>query len=99
MPTTMPGRRNGRGLRTRTAAVTGLIALAATALIGSSNADASAGVVGGLGGHRSSVGTWSTAVTGPATAPQPVTVFEKQTLRQIVHVSIGGGALRVRLSN
>jgi lysophospholipase L1-like esterase len=44
-------------------------------------------------------GTWSTAVTGPATAPIPATVFEDQTLRQIVHTSIAGGSLRVRLSN
>jgi lysophospholipase L1-like esterase len=44
-------------------------------------------------------GTWSTAVTGPATAPIPATVFEDQTLRQIVHTSIAGRSLRVRLSN
>jgi lysophospholipase L1-like esterase len=44
-------------------------------------------------------GTWSTAVTGPATAPVPATVFEDQTLRQIVHTSIAGGSLSVRLSN
>jgi len=44
-------------------------------------------------------GTWSTAVTGAATAPVPPTVFADQTLRQIVHVSVGGGSLRVRLSN
>ncbi|GAA3348307.1 SGNH/GDSL hydrolase family protein [Amorphoplanes nipponensis] len=44
-------------------------------------------------------GTWSTGVTGPATAPNPETVFDNQTLRQIVHTSIGGRSLRVRLSN
>ncbi len=44
-------------------------------------------------------GTWSTAVTGAATAPMPATVFENQTLRQIVHTSIAGRSLRVRLSN
>jgi lysophospholipase L1-like esterase len=44
-------------------------------------------------------GTWSTAVTGPATAPVPETVFDNQTLRQIVHTSIAGRSLRVRLSN
>jgi lysophospholipase L1-like esterase len=73
-------------------AATGLVALAATTLIGSAHADATRGT-------RSPVGTWSTAVTGPATAPQPATVFEDQTLRQIVHVSVGGNELRVRLSN
>jgi lysophospholipase L1-like esterase len=44
-------------------------------------------------------GTWSTAVTGAATAPLPATVFENQTLRQVVHTSIAGRSLRVRLSN
>ncbi|GAA3955009.1 SGNH/GDSL hydrolase family protein [Actinoplanes auranticolor] len=44
-------------------------------------------------------GTWSTAVTGAATPPMPQTVFENQTLRQIVHTSIAGRSLRVRLSN
>ncbi|RSM58339.1 GDSL family lipase [Actinoplanes sp. ATCC 53533] len=44
-------------------------------------------------------GTWSTAVTGAATPPQPATFFADQTLRQIVHTSIAGRSLRVRLSN
>ncbi|MEU8229151.1 SGNH/GDSL hydrolase family protein [Actinoplanes sp. NPDC048967] len=44
-------------------------------------------------------GTWTTAVTGAATPPMPQTVFENQTLRQIVHTSIAGRSLRVRLSN
>jgi lysophospholipase L1-like esterase len=39
------------------------------------------------------VGTWSTS---PVTEGQP---FEDQTLRQIVHISIGGEWVRVRLSN
>lgn len=57
------------------------------------------GSASATGSDRAWVGTWSTAVTGAATAPQPATVFENQTLRQIVHVSIGGSYLRVRLSN
>jgi len=44
-------------------------------------------------------GTWSTAVTGAATPPFPATTFDNQTLRQIVHTSIAGRSLRVRLSN
>jgi hypothetical protein len=72
-----------------------LLALAATTLIGHPTADpAEAGRA-----DRSSIGTWSTAVTGSATPPQPQTVFKNQTLRQIVHVSLGGTGLRVRLSN
>jgi lysophospholipase L1-like esterase len=90
-----PSWRSSRGRRRGTAAATGLLALAATTLIGYPNADAAeAGRA-----DRSSIGTWSTAVTGSATPPQPQTVFKNQTLRQIVHVSLGGTGLRVRLSN
>jgi hypothetical protein len=53
----------------RTVAVTGLVALAAGTV--SSSADAHAGSA-----DRPSVGTWSTGVTGPGTAPQPETVFD-----------------------
>jgi lysophospholipase L1-like esterase len=43
------------------------------------------------------VGTWATVVTSvPAGVP---TVFADQTLRQVVRVSVGGDAVRVRLSN
>jgi lysophospholipase L1-like esterase len=47
------------------------------------------------------VGTWATAVVprpqAPATPPPPT--FNDQTLRQIVHVSLGGSRVRVILSN
>ncbi len=45
------------------------------------------------------VGTWATAVTGAPTAPLEPAVFEHQTLRQVVRTSVGGGQVRVRLSN
>jgi lysophospholipase L1-like esterase len=57
------------------------------------------GSAGATGRQRAWVGAWSTAVTGAATAPVPATVFQNQTLRQIVHTTLGGGSLRVRLSN
>ncbi|MEU9961088.1 SGNH/GDSL hydrolase family protein [Streptomyces sp. NPDC050982] len=42
-------------------------------------------------------GTWGTA---PTTVPKTdTTTFHDQTVRQIVHTSIGGTALRIRLSN
>lgn len=44
------------------------------------------------------VGTWSTAVSRPATG-QALAGFRNATLRQRVHVSLGGDALRVRLTN
>ena len=51
------------------------------------------------------VGTWATAVVSqPATAGRspiapPPPVFANQTLRQVVHVSLGGERIRVVLSN
>ena len=51
---------------------------------------------GGTGGHTW-VGTWATA---PTTVPASSNiVFENQTLRQTLHVSVGGSLLRVRLTN
>ena len=44
---------------------------------------------------RGWVGTW-TASSQPASAPLPI---NGQTLRQIVHTSIGGDSVRIRLSN
>ena len=42
-------------------------------------------------------GTWGTA---PTTVPKTdTTTFDNQTVRQIVHTSIAGNALRIRLSN
>ncbi|MEU4693478.1 SGNH/GDSL hydrolase family protein [Actinoplanes sp. NPDC023714] len=71
--------------------------LLATAVVTTLALTGPAGATGG--GETSWVGTWSTAVTGPALPPQPQTVFADQTLRQIVHVSTAGSQLRVRLSN
>jgi lysophospholipase L1-like esterase len=44
------------------------------------------------------VGTWSTAPAGPP-LPANVQQFSGQTLRLIVHTTIGGSEVRVRLSN
>jgi lysophospholipase L1-like esterase len=44
------------------------------------------------------VGTWGTAPAGPPLAAQTQT-FTDQTLRLIVHTSIGGGQVRIRVSN
>jgi lysophospholipase L1-like esterase len=43
------------------------------------------------------VGTWATAAVARPQAPSPS--FNNQTLRQIVHTSVGGDRLRVVLSN
>ena len=44
------------------------------------------------------VGTWGTAPAGPPLGPE-VQTFSGQTLRLVVHTSIGGKALRIRISN
>ncbi|GAA1296041.1 SGNH/GDSL hydrolase family protein [Saccharothrix xinjiangensis] len=48
-------------------------------------------------GSLSWVAAWGTS---PTTVPaSDTTSFEDQTLRQVVHLSVGGGSVRVRLSN
>ena len=42
------------------------------------------------------VGTWATA---PAAQAAPEMRFNNQTIREIVHTSLGGDTIRVRLSN
>lgn len=62
---------------------------------------------GQAAGSEHWVGTWSTAeVVRPAAAPNPLggrgqtaLVISNQTLRQVVHVSVGGSRARVVLSN
>jgi lysophospholipase L1-like esterase len=46
------------------------------------------------------VGTWATVPTAvPPANVTPVATFDDQTLRQVVHVSVGGDTVRVRFSN
>lgn len=47
------------------------------------------------------VATWTTAqpLIRPPAAPRPAASFHNQTVRMIVHTSIGGSRLRVKLSN
>jgi lysophospholipase L1-like esterase len=45
------------------------------------------------------VATWSSAPMAPGSAILPPVTFENQTIRQVVHLSVGGGRVRVRLSN
>ncbi len=45
------------------------------------------------------VGSWATAVAAPGTPGAPARGFEAVTLRQVVHLSVGGDRLRVRLTN
>ncbi|WP_435095294.1 SGNH/GDSL hydrolase family protein [Halarchaeum sp. P4] len=45
------------------------------------------------------VGTWSAAPVPPADAGPSSTGFSDQTLRQVVHTSVGGDGVRIRLTN
>lgn len=69
--------------------------LLAAATVGAAPADAQ---VANSHVARSWVGTWGTAPVGPPLAPALQT-FSNQTLRLIVHTSIGGSSLRIRVSN
>src|SRR5690348_8372517 len=67
-----------------------LATVVATALAGSGAATAAQ-----AGDRDRFVGTWETAVQ----LPQSATGLTDQTERAMIHTSIGGGAVRVRLSN
>src|SRR5689334_10164745 len=71
-------------------------------LAAASGAAVAAAVVPGraaAGGHQPSswVGTWAAVPT--AVPPSNITVLQDQTVRMVLHPSIGGDQLRVRLSN
>jgi lysophospholipase L1-like esterase len=73
--------------------MTAVIALASVAVFGSGPVLAESG--------RHWVGTWATALHQPSPGPPGLTNngFANQTLRQIVHTSVGGTRARVRLSS
>lgn len=79
--------RGGRGMRAGLAR--SFAALAAAALLSSASAQQIT---------SNWVGTWGTAAGGPA-RPAQLHTFDGQTLRLIVHASIGGARVRIRLSN
>jgi lysophospholipase L1-like esterase len=81
---------------------TGALSLAVAASPFGSSASAqeapAGGTLGALGERW--VATWGTGPTGAVIPPAPPpTQFLNQTLRQIVHTSIGGSRIRVRFSN
>jgi lysophospholipase L1-like esterase len=81
----------GTQRRAGRAALAGVVILA-SALTAAAPADA-----GNPG--RGWVGTWATGLTSAGDPPVPIVIFENQTLRQTVHTSIAGSAVRIRLSN
>ena len=72
------------------------VAVALTAVVGSFTA---AMATEEDNGSRRWLATWGASPMQPGTAFSPSRSFENQTIRQIVHTSIGGAYVRVRLSN
>jgi lysophospholipase L1-like esterase len=74
-----------------------LLALAGGAAAGVAVAPGAAAVAAPAPGGSSWVGTWAAVPT--TVPPGPPEVLENQTVRHVVHTSIGGGELRIRLTN
>jgi len=85
--------------RVRSLIATGLLgAVVSTVLVASTGEAAGQG----SGGHRSSpewVGTWATSVTRGNTSGSTFNGLNNQSVRMIVHTSVGGGKIRIRLTN
>jgi|tagenome__1003787_1003787.scaffolds.fasta_scaffold20812434_1 lysophospholipase L1-like esterase len=87
-----------KGWRLRSLIATGLLgAVVSTVLVASSGEAAEQGVEG----HTSPewVGTWAASVTRGNLAGATATPLNNQTARMIVHTSVGGDKIRIRLSN
>ncbi len=82
-----------RGILTRGAPTAALIALIGTVLF-STHATAK-----NSRAETAWVGSWATANSVPAIFDAPLTPIDGQTIRQIVRLSVGGRAVRVRVSN
>ena len=85
--------------RVRSLIATGLLgAVVSTVLVASTGEAAGQG----SGGHRSSpewVGTWATSVTRGNTSGSTFNGLNNQSVRMIVHASVGGPKIRIRLTN
>jgi lysophospholipase L1-like esterase len=62
------------------------------------------GVLATGGAHATSsgdgwVGTWGASAMAPSSLVSAVQTLDNQTVRNIIHTSVGGGVLRIRLSN
>ncbi|MGY0233006.1 SGNH/GDSL hydrolase family protein [Longispora urticae] len=78
-----------------------MLAASAVAVVASSVLAASSGsATGGIDKNKEWVGTWAAGSTpGSVAGGSSMVGFTNQSLRQIVHTSVGGEALRIRLSD
>jgi lysophospholipase L1-like esterase len=81
-----------------TAALAGAVLLTGGSATAGATSAAGAETTAGADGTAGWVGTWATAVAVPATG-QALAGFTDSTLRQRIHVSIGGDTVRLRLTN
>jgi lysophospholipase L1-like esterase len=81
------------------AAGAALTVAGAAAIAGGTPAMAAAAGAGGHGKTTRWVGTWESAQVQPAASGLSATGFTDQTVRDIVHTSVGGSEIRIRISN
>src|SRR5918997_1255633 len=74
-----------------------LLALAGGAALGAAAAPGAAAVAAPRHGAAGWVGTWAAVPT--TVPPAGPAILENQTVRHVVHTSIGGDELRIRLTN
>lgn len=84
-----------RAVAMRKSAVLWIVAVVCLALVGSAGPATSAAA----GGAHRWLGTWATAMMPPGATTESVAGFTDQTVRQQVHVSLGGTAVRLQLAN
>jgi lysophospholipase L1-like esterase len=85
--------------RSRSLIATGLLAaVVSTALVAANSGEAAEQ---GARGHSSPewVGTWATSVTRGNSSGSTFTGLNNQSVRMIVHTSVGGNKIRIRLTN
>jgi lysophospholipase L1-like esterase len=85
--------------RHRVSAVLSLVVVASLSLVGSASSSPSSSGFTETGGAHGWLGTWAAAMLPPGATPVSAAGFTDQTVRQQVHVSLGGAAVRLQLAN
>lgn len=75
------------------------ILLATTVVLVASTSSSAQGNTAGNNGSAAWVGSWADATTAAETAGSSAAGFTNQSVREIVHLSVGGDKIRVRLTN
>ena len=85
--------------RHRVSAILSLVVVASLSLVGSASSSPSSPGFTATGGAHGWLGTWAAAMLPPGATPVSAAGFTDQTVRQQVHVSLGGAAVRFQLAN